>query len=75
MGFFGIVYSGASYWKTGDWAVLSDDRKSVTVITLDDICQQLISIGFRGAVWISLDSPHSGKWVLEMNQNFDVKYK
>ena len=75
MGFFGIVYSGASYWKTGDWAVLSEDRKSVTVITLDDICQQLISLGFRGAVWISLDSPHSGKWVLEMNQNFDVKYK
>lgn len=37
MGFFGVYYSGSTFWKTGDWAVLSDDRQRIDSISFQDI--------------------------------------
>ena len=63
-GFFAIIYSGPSFWKTGDWAVLSDNRQSRDSISFDDIVDYLkLNVNYTGYLWISLDSPCSGKWL------------
>ena len=36
-GYLGLYFSGSTFWKTGDWAVLSDDRKYIDSISIKEI--------------------------------------
>lgn len=60
--YFGIYFTGTTFWQTGDWAVLSDCRKFVDSISLTDIYEILKSVKYFGSLWISVDAPFSGKW-------------
>ena len=69
VGFLGIWFSGSTFWKTGDWAVLSDCKSYIESIAISEIYDQLKSIKFKGQIWISLDAPHSGKWLSQIRKD------
>lgn len=68
-GYLGLYFSGNACWKTGDWVVASDDpQKEYDTISLEDILQCYRENKLRNYIWISVDAPHSGKWVLNMSR-------
>ena len=65
--YFGVYYSGMSQVGTGNWVVLPDNPNAthVELITLTMLFQYTRSLGYmQGLVWMSLDCPFGGNWIL-----------
>ena len=67
--YFGVYYTGMAQVGTGNWVVLPDkaaDRNThVEYIDLRMVFDLTASLGYKsGLIWMSLDCPFGGNWIL-----------
>ena len=62
---------------SGDWAVLDevDGEMGLGRISLEDVLQVIDSTGFEGMIWLLLDTPNSGRWLIDLNAKYTTKRK
>ena len=71
-GYFGTYFTGSTFASTGDWAVMSDDRQSVDYFSLNDFHNTCLNKSYKGQIWMSLDGPCTGLWVLQMKKEYSL---
>ena len=69
--YFGVYYTGMAQVGTGNWVVLPDNPKQgpaqqVDFITMTMLFRFTESLGYQqGFIWMSLDCPFGGNWILQ----------
>jgi hypothetical protein len=49
---------------------MSDDRQQVDYITIQEIYQVVMTNHYSGQIWVSLDGPSTGLWILQMKKEY-----
>ena len=68
--YFGLYFTGSTVTRSGDWAVLADDKKSLDYISIQDVYDRCTQSNYRGQIWCSLDGAATGMWVTTMMKDY-----